>query len=49
MKFLSEIFFIPGFIALEYGIYLQSESAALIIGGIIFMSVGLLVAKNGMA
>lgn len=48
-KFLSEIIFIPGFILMEYGLYLQSESLAFIIGGVLLMGVGLMVAKNGLA
>jgi len=46
-KWLSELLILPGFISLEYGLYLYDIKAAFLVGGLILMVTGLMVAKNG--
>lgn len=46
-KYISDLFFLSGFISLEYGLYLYDPKISLIAGGILLMITGLMVAKNG--
>ena len=46
-KWLTELLVLPGFISLEYGLYLHDIKVAFIVGGLILMVAGLMVAKNG--
>jgi hypothetical protein len=46
-KWISELLTIPGFFSFEYGLYLYDLRVSLVIGGIILMTLGLMVAKNG--
>lgn len=46
-KWLAEFLMFPGFISFEYGLYLHDPKLSLIVGGVILMLVGLMVAKNG--
>ena len=46
-KWIAELLFIPGFISMEYGLYLHDIKAALIVGGLLLMIAGIMVAKNG--
>lgn len=45
-KYLAELLFLPGFIFFEYGLYLVDIKAALMVGGVIFMGLGVKLATN---
>lgn len=46
-KWVSELLFLPGFVSFEYGLYLHDMKAALMVGGLIFMGLGVRIATNG--
>ena len=45
-KWLAELLFLPGFVSFEFGLYLVDEKAALMVGGLIFMGLGVRLARN---